>query len=168
MALEWEYPCVIIGLDSGATSGVSAVGVVNPDTLPEHIFHDQWGDQDKVWKKLLKLVRKYQKKFKVYLVIEQFDARPGIVNPDYSAKYINRDIENNFTDVDIFWQIPATAMTLVPNGKQGKTDALPRFGWQVTPKTVNRHTNDAMRHIIVFLVSQMRHMPTILKGWPKQ
>lgn len=132
----------------------------------EYITSYQWGDPDHVWKAIETLVHDWQITNRVVLVVEQFDKRPGIINPDFTPKFINRDIEINITDVEIVWQIPAAAMNLVrpPGHKHKGQDQLKRFGWY---KTNNTHANDAVRHAIVYAVEKLRHMPTILLGWPK-
>lgn len=160
-----EYPLVVVAVDPGGTTGVAVFGFT--EETVEYIEHFQWGDPDYVWREIHKLVHKWQAKgFRVVLVVEQFDKRPGIINPDFTPKYIGRDIKNNIDDVEIVWQIPSVAMNLVrPPGKRHKgADQLKRFGWY---KTVNTHANDAARHAIVYAVETLKHMPTILRGWPK-
>ena len=158
------YPLVVIGVDPGGTTGVAVFGLT--EKTVEYIEHFQWGDQNYVWQQIHELVHKWQKKgFTVVLVVEQFDKRPGIINPDFSAKYITRDISNYIKDVEIVWQLPAQAKTLVPQPKGGRPDALKRFGWY---STSNRHANDAVRHFIVYAAEKLRHLPTVLIGWPKQ
>lgn len=159
-----ELPIVVIGVDPGGTTGVAVFGLT--EKTIEYLEHYQWGDQDTVWQDIHALVHTWQAKgFTVVLVVEQFDKRPGIINPDFSAKYITRDITNNIHDVEIVWQLPAQAKTLVPQPKNGRPDALKRFGWY---STSNRHANDAVRHVIVYATEKLRHLPTVLIGWPKQ
>jgi hypothetical protein len=100
----------------------------------------------------------------VTLVVEQFDKRPGVINPDLTPKYINRDIENHIHDVPIVKQIPALAMNLVPPAHKGVPDGLKRFGWYLVS---NVHANDAARHVASYLAYTLKHLPTILLGWPK-
>lgn len=160
-----EYPLVVIGIDPGGTTGVAVFGFTEDNV--EEIERFQWGDPDYVWMKIHDLVHKWQDKgFRVVLVVEQFDKRPGIINPDFTPKFINRDIQNNIDDVEIVFQIPAAAMNLVrpPGHKHKGPDQLKRFGWY---HAKNTHSNDAVRHIIVYGVEKLRHMPLILRGWPK-
>jgi hypothetical protein len=103
--------------------------------------------------------------YEVVFVIEQFDKRPGIADPDLTPKYIIRDIENNLPHRTFEWQIPAQAKNLVKPATKGVPDGLKRFGWY---KVGMGHANDASRHVIVFLVEKIKHMPTILLGWPKK
>lgn len=159
------YPLVVVAVDPGGTTGVAVFGFT--EETVEYIEHFQWGDPDYVWKEIHKLVHKWQGKgFEVVLVVEQFDKRPGVINPDFTPKYIGRDINNNIDDVEIVWQIPAVAMNLVrPPGPRHKgADQLKRFGWY---HVKNTHANDAARHAIVYAVETLKHMPTILRGWPK-
>lgn len=153
----------MIGLDPGGTTGV-ALFKFTEDSVT-YLDSAQWGDPDNVWKQVKAVAEKLRAQGEnVILVIEQFDKRPGIVNPDFTPKYINRDIDNNIFDFPIVYQIPAVAKNLVPQATRGRSDALRRFGWYLVS---NRHANDAARHVITFAVTQLKHMPTILKGWPK-
>lgn len=158
------YPLLVVAVDPGGTTGV-AVFKFTEETV-EYIDHYQWGDPDYVWRKIHELVHACQKVHETVLVVEQFDKRPGIINPDFTPKYIGRDITNNIDDVEIVWQTPSVAMNLVrPPGKRHKgPDQLKRFGWY---NTSNTHANDAARHAIVYAVETLKHMPTILRGWPK-
>lgn len=160
-----EYPCVVIGVDPGGTTGVAVFGFASADTVPEYVEHFQWDDPWTAADQINTLYRKWAVKFPTYLVIEQFDKRPGIIDPDYTPKYINRDVARAMTDVEIVWQTPSMAKNLVKPPKKGTTDGLKRFGWY---NTSNRHANDAARHVIVFAVEKMRHKPTVLRGWPRQ
>lgn len=159
-----KYPVVVIGVDPGGTTGVCDM-LFTEDSV-EVLDTDQWGEPNDVWKELRLRAVKYRKMgYRVVLVVEQFDKRPGVVNPDFTPKYINRDIENNLSDFDIKWQVPAAAKNLVkPARKGGGVDGLKRFGWY---KMKSPHSNDATRHVIVYGVESLRHMPLILKGWPK-
>lgn len=163
--MEYELPLIVIAVDPGGTTGV-AVFKFTEETV-EYLDSYQWGDPDHVWLRIQDLAHAWMvREERVVLVVEQFDKRPGIINPDFTPKFINRDIEINITDVDIVWQIPAAAMNLVrPPGHRHKgQDQLKRFGWY---KTSNTHANDAARHAIVFGVDKLKHMPLILRGWPK-
>lgn len=156
---------IVIGVDPGVTTGIAVFRFTEDKS--QYIEYGQLGDPDNVWKKIHQLVLFYQKNYpedEVILVVEQFDKRPGVVNPDFTPKYINRDIENNIFDVQIVWQIPGMAKTLLPPARRGTSDALKRFGWY---KVSNGHANDAARHAIAYIVHNKLHMPTILKGWPK-
>lgn len=159
-----DYPVVVIAVDPGVTTGVCDM-LFTEDSV-ELLATDQWDEPDEVWKFLRQRLYKYKKAgYNVVLVVEQFDKRPGVVNPDFTPKYINRDIEINLADYNIKWQIPAAAMNLVkPARRGGNLDGLKRFGWY---KLKSVHSNDATRHAIVYGVETLCHMPLILKGWPK-
>ena len=159
------FPVVVVAVDPGVTTGI-AVFLCLEDSV-EYLESHQWGDPDYVWQEIHDLVHYWQFGYRVVLVVEQFDKRPGIVNPDFTPKYINRDIENNIHDVEIVKQIPDAAMNLVrpPGKKNAGPDHLKRFGWY---KVKNTHANDAARHFIVYAVGKLRHQPTILTGWPKE
>lgn len=160
-----EYPIIVIAVDPGVTTGIAVFKFT--EEAVEYLDSYQWGDPDYVWIQIQSLAHAWMVREKhVVLVVEQFDKRPGIINPDFTPKFINRDIENNILDVEIVWQIPGAAMNLVrPPGKKNKgPDQLKRFGWY---KTNNTHANDAVRHAIVYGVDKLKHMPLILRGWPK-
>jgi hypothetical protein len=155
----------IIGFDPGGTSGIAVLRFT--ETVVECVFQDEWGDPDNVWKRLHQLAHEYQCLGDVTIVSEAFDARPGIINPDYTPKYINRDVDNNIFDVDVVYQIPAQAKNLVrPPGPRNKgQDHLKRFGWY--KKGRGGHANDATRHAITYGVETLKHMVLIQLGWPK-
>lgn len=134
----------------------------------EQLYYDQWVDPDSAWRELKRLADEYQSQgHEVVLVGEQFDKRPGVVHPDFTAKYINRDVENNIFDYEIVWQIPAAAKNLVKYSAKAADgrDGLRRFGWYITGK---QHANDATRHAIVYAVEKLKHKATILLGWPRK
>lgn len=164
MTAKDKYPVVVIGVDPGQTTGICDMLFTEDDV--ELLETDQWDEPSDVWKLLRARAHKYRKAgYRVVLVVEQFDKRPGVVAPDFTPKFINRDISENLTDFDIKWQIPAAAKNLVkPGTRAGTGDHLLRFGWW---KSKSPHSNDATRHVIVYGVDSLRHMPLILKGWPK-
>lgn len=158
-----DYPVIVVAVDPGVTTGVCVMLFEENevDLLETHQFVDPNG----VWREIQELAHGYDTGIhKVVIVVEQFDKRPGVVNPDFTPKYVCRDIENNIHDFEIAWQIPSQAMTLVRPGSKRGPDQLKRFGWY---KTSSVHSNDATRHAIVYGVETLRHMPLILKGWPK-
>lgn len=156
----------VVAVDPGGTTGW-AVFLFSPNDV-EYVEHGHWGDPDQVWHDILSTLERYRSLgYRVTLVVEQFDKRPGIVNPDFTPKFVSRDIVNNIHGYDIVWQIPAAAMNLVkPAGKRNKgPDQLKRFGWYHTNSV---HANDAARHAIVYAVEKLKHKPTILRGWPRK
>lgn len=164
--LHLDYPMVLIGVDPGGTTGVSVYGLNAEDTPAFLLDSIQWGDPDTVSTHLQALVKKWRDaSFNVVLIIEQFDKRPGIVEPDYSSMYIIRDIERDMPNETIVWFTPSQAKNLVKPAHKGAPDGLKKFGWY---KVGMGHANDASRHVIVFLVERLHHMPTILRGWPKR
>jgi len=158
------YPLIVVAVDPGGTTGIAVFKFTEESV--EYLEHHQLGDPDYVWQKIHSLVHYWQAGYNTVLVVEQFDQRPGIINPDFTPKYISRDITNNILDVDIVWQIPGQAMNLVrpPSARHKGPDQLKRFGWY---KTTNTHANDAARHAIVYGVEKLRHMPLIRLGWPE-
>lgn len=128
----------------------------------------QFTDQNSAWMEVQSAISKYtQLGYEVHLVVEQFDKRPGIINPDYSAKFVERDIDNNVAGYHTkFKQIPAEAKNFIKEAKtnNGKGDALKRFGMYEPGK---KHARDALRHVITYAVVRLKHRPLILRGWPK-
>lgn len=166
--LNLDYPMVVIGVDPGATTGVAVYRVPSADGLPVQLDTAQFGDADTVWQKLRGISERVRADYQpssVVFAIEQFDKRPGIVDPDYSSMYIIKDINRYMSDETIVWFTPSQAKNLVKPAHRGAPDALKRFGWY---KVGMGHANDASRHVIVFLVETLRHMPTIHRGWPKR
>lgn len=156
---------IVVAVDPGVTTGVAVFRFT--ENASERLAYAQWGDPDYVWRKIRDTLVLYEEKYpddEVVLVAEQFDQRPGVVRPDFTPKFINRDIENNITGFKIVWQIPDMAKTLVSPARRGTSDALKRFGWYLVS---NGHANDAQRHAIAYVVHNFKHMPTILRGWPK-
>jgi hypothetical protein len=161
MAVD-TYPVTVIGVDPGATTGIAEYIV--RDNGAEQTYVGQWTDPDAVAQDLI--VRAKASKYPVVFVVERFDNRPGVVNPDFTPKFVIRDIKRWVEPAyTVVWQTPSQAKNLVKPPHVGKPDGLKRFGYYVVGK---RHANDASRHVIVFLVEQLKHMPTILKGWPKR
>lgn len=160
-----SYPCAVLAIDPGVSTGYTVMLFTEDDV--DLLETGVWYDPDFVWEtirdKLKELHEQYEE---VVLVVEQFDKRPGVVNPDFTPKYVVRDIENNLLDEHIVMQIPAAAMNLVKTARRaGRSDHLKRFrDWY---KTNNVHGNDATRHAIVYGVEVLRHMPLIRMGWPK-
>jgi hypothetical protein len=164
--LNLDYPLAVIGVDPGGTTGVAEYLVHSADALPRLHGTKQWGDPDTVMLQMKGVADYWRAQgYQVVFVVEQFDKRPGIADPDFTPKFIINDINRYLTDEIIIWQTPSQAKNLVKPAKNGAADGLKRFGWY-TPGM--GHANDASRHVITFLVEKLHHMPTILKGWPKR
>lgn len=160
-----DYPFLVVGVDPGGTTGISTFMVEEGSAT--QIDFAQWDNDGQIWRKLVNYAADLEEKtsYPVVLVVEQFDKRPGIIDPDYSAMYITQDIEANITEYPVIWQIPAAAKNLIKPAGKGRADQLKRFGLY---HPNNRHANDATRHVLVYLVEKIKHRPTILKGWPKR
>lgn len=165
-----SYPLYALCVDGGGVTGLALL-LYTKDSV-EIVDRQHYGDQDTVWRVIKETLDDYRRQgHNIVLVVEQFDQRPGMVNPDFSTKFINRDIDINIAgEYDVYWQIPAAAFNLVrkPGAKNKGADHLKRFGpdWYLKGRD-NNHINDAVRHGIVFAVETLKHMPTILLGWPK-
>lgn len=161
--LKIDYPFVLIAVDPGGTTGIAVYNVTEESASP--IKFEQWGDPDNVWRELQKLADEYENSgSEVIIVIEQWDKRPGIASPDFTPMFIIKDIKRNL-DYNIIWQTVSQAKNLVKPATNGAPDGLKRFGWY---QPGMRHANDASRHAILFLTETIKHMPTILRGWPKR
>lgn len=156
---------VVIGVDPGQTTGIAAYVVPAADKLPVLEHSLQWGDYHQVVLQLRDLRYSYEQRGfnNIVFVVEQFDKRPGVADPDFTPKFIINDIEQYMSDEIIVWLTPAQAKNLVKPANRGASDGLKRFGWY---KVGMGHSNDASRHVITFLVEKLKHMPTIKKGWP--
>lgn len=158
---------VVCGIDPGVTTGVAVYLVPSPEEPVVLLETQQWGNYEQVTALMLGIKRKYVNREAAngscVFVIEQFDKRPGIVDPDFTPKFIINDIERYLPDEVTVYQTPSQAKNLVKPAKNGVPDGLKRFGWYVVGMN---HANDASRHVITFLVERLRHMPTIIKGWP--
>lgn len=160
-------PFLVVGVDPGGTTGISTFMV--EEAAATQIDFAQWANDGHVWQRLLDYIMELEEvhSMPVVLVVEQFDKRPGVIDPDYSAMYICKDIKENIDgpSCPIVWQIPAAAKNLIKPATKGKPDQLKRFGLY---HPNYRHANDATRHVLVYLVEKIKHRPTILKGWPKR
>ena len=156
------WPRVLVCVDPGVTTGIAVVLLT--ETSIKLLEVHQWGDSDTVWEKIYSLARYWGHGYHTMIVCESFDFRPGVVNPDYTPKFIIKDIERYITDIEIVYQIPSSIKTLVKPAKNGNKDQLHRFNLYQRGK---RHANDAIRHAIVW-ATKNRHEPTILLGWPRK
>ena len=159
-----EYPLVVVAVDPGGTTG--AVEVLFEESCYELLAAHQFTDQDEAHLEVQRLISAHH--LPVHLVVERFDKRPGIISPDFSAKYVERDIDNNVGGYAVkHKQIPAEAKNMVkePARNSGRGDGLKRFGLYSTGKM--KHANDAARHAITYAVMQLKHRPITLVGWPK-
>jgi hypothetical protein len=158
---------VVIGIDPGVTTGV-AVYLIEAEDKPAELRDTfQWAEADLAWQKMQKMANTYREfgVKHVVFVIEQFDKRPGVVDPDFTPRFIINDIERYLPIETRVYQTPSQAKNLVKPAKSGTPDGLKRFGWYTVGMG---HANDASRHVVTFLVEKVRHTPTILKGWPRR
>lgn len=155
---------VVIGVDPGGTTGACAILLEDDNYVLDGAW--QFNDDATAWHDLQKVISHYKAAgYEVHLAIEQFDKRPGIIDPDYSAKYVERDIDNNVVGYDVkHKQTPAEAKNFVKPAKsnKGRGDGLKRFGLYQTSK---KHANDALRHAVTYAVVRLKHKPLIEKGW---
>lgn len=153
---------ILVCVDPGGTTGIAVLKLTADDVTLEETH--QWTDPDTVWSKIYLLASYWEAGYDVELVVEQFDDRPGVVNPDYSAKYIIKDIDRYIIGYPIHYQIVAMAKNAVKQGGKGQEDQLKRFGMYQPGK---KHARDAIRHGIAYAAGTLKHRPTIELGWPK-
>lgn len=167
-AVAWDDTTriAVIGVDPGGTTGACVL------LLAEQGWHldqsRQFTDQGEAWKDVQELVSHYAAAgYEVHLVVEQFDKRPGIINPDYSAKYVEKNIDSFVAGFHTkYKQIPAEAKNFIREARSnnGRGDALKRFDMYPVGQ---KHARDAIRHALTYAVVQLKHRPLTLKGWPK-
>lgn len=162
-----DFPTAIIGVDPGGTTGACVLLIGDQGYELGGAF--QFSDDATAWQDVQLLVTHYKAAgHEVHLVVEQFDKRPGVINPDYSAKFVERDIDNNVAGYDFKRkQIPAEAKNFIKEARKngGQGDALKRFDLY---QSGLKHANDSLRHAVTYAVVRLKHRPLILKGWPKQ
>lgn len=98
------------------------------------------------------------------IVAEQFDLRPGNkFSADLTPVRVNAVLD--WLVDDIHYQTPAQAKGLV------KDATLKNLGWWLTGKDVGykdaNDVRDAFRHLVYYLVHEMRHKWTLDTGWPR-
>lgn len=105
------------------------------------------------------------------IIMEQFDLRPqNKFIADLTTVKVNAALEYELTwhwtlAEEIIYQTPAQAKGLVKNS------ALKNLGWYLTGKQVNakdaNDVNDAMRHLVYYLVKHKKNIWVSEGGWPK-
>lgn len=159
------YPFAVIGVDPGGTTGIAEYTVDAEDKPAMLQATAQVPEMTEVVPYLHRAAGHWMSKgYNIVFVIEQFDKRPGVANPDYSAMYVIQYIKPAISDKWIVWQTPSQAKNLIKPASNGKEDGLKRFGYFATGQ---RHANDASRHVLTYLVEKAKHKPTQIKGWPK-
>jgi hypothetical protein len=98
------------------------------------------------------------------IVAEQFDLRPGNkFSADLTPVKVNAILD--YLVDDIHYQTPAQAKGLV------KDATLKNLGWWLTGKDVGykdaNDVRDAFRHLVYYLVHEMRNKWTLDNGWPR-
>ena len=98
------------------------------------------------------------------IVAEQFDLRPGNkFSADLTPVKVNAILD--WLVDDIHYQTPAQAKGLV------KDATLKNLGWWLTGKDVGykdaNDVRDAFRHLVYYLVHEMRNKWTLDNGWPR-
>ena len=153
----------IIAIDPGVTTGVAHMRFT--DEVFEVVNVWQLGDPDGVWEELHDIITHVSDTATedVIVLCESFEIRPDVVSPDETPKYIIKDIERFIEpDYQIEYQMASQAKVGIPPGRDGQRDRLHAFG---VYQRGMRHSNDAIRHILVYAIEKLRHRPLIVKGW---
>lgn len=153
---------VIIAIDPGKTTGVAKLHLTDDDYKLIGVW--QLGDPDTVWEPLKQIIEAAKERHEdVTVLCESFELRPDVVNPDETPKYIIKDL-NRYVEPEhpIEYQMASQAKVGVPPGSNGRRDRLHAFGLH---QRGLRHTNDALRHCLVYAIEKLRHRPLIVRGW---
>lgn len=152
----------IIAIDPGKTTGVAVLHLTDDDFDLEAVY--QWGDPDNVWHDIMDLIDDYYSMYDdVVVLCESFELRPDVAQPDETPKYIIKDLERYVEPTyPIEYQMASQAKVGIPPGKNGRRDRLHSFGLH---QRGLRHSNDAIRHCLVYAIERLRHRPLIVRGW---
>lgn len=151
---------IIQTIDPGVSTGVVIARV---DTEVEILYFDQFicTTHTETSKVLEDLIRR----FDVDVVVsEQFDLRPSNkFTADLTPVKVNAVLD--YIVDGIHYQTPAQAKGLV------KDSTLKNLGWWLTGKDVNykdaNDVRDAFRHLVYYLVHDLKHKWTLEGGWPR-
>lgn len=159
---------IVMAVDPGVTTGVAVMNFTKENV--EVVFTEQLSDPDNVWKEIYHIAEEWKSEAEktqaeFTLLCESFEARPDVFDPDETPKYIIKDLDRYVApEFPIRYQLASYAKVGVHPTKNGRPDRLRKFGFYQTGK---RHANDAIRHAVTFAIDQLRHGPTIMKGWGK-
>ena len=151
---------IIQVIDPGVSTGVVIARV---DAEVEILYFDQFICSTHV--ETSKILEDLIKRFDVDVVVsEQFDLRPSNkFTADLTPVKVNAVLD--WLVDDIHYQTPAQAKGLV------KDATLKNLGWWLTGKDVNykdaNDVRDAFRHLVYYLVHDLKHKWTLDNGWPR-
>lgn len=153
---------VVVGIDAGKSTGLARITV--PLATQARAL-DLWQFTAAVNEAATHLTEYVNLKPNDVCVAEQFDLRPHnqfVANLD--TVRINAIL--SYEDVVDHWQTPAQAKGLVSD------ENLKNLGMWPTGKDVGEKdaddVRDALRHALYYVVTKLKHMPTIAKGWPDE
>lgn len=143
---------ILTAFDPGGTTGFAVVNLTTYEVIERGQFKD--------WRAVVPdLIRDYPCDVIAY---ESFILRRGAhtsdqIDPVYVIGAIEAWAE---------WEGIPTAHYPPSTTKQVTDEVLERLGWLVTPKTPNRHANDALRVAACYL-REVQDMKFIERAWPK-
>ena len=150
----------VIAIDPGVNTGLVVARV---EEEVEILHFDQFICSTHT--ETAELIKHYLDEYPQAIVVaEQFDLRPSNrFTADLTPVKVNA-ILDWFVD-DIHYQTPAQAKGLV------KDATLKNLGWWLTGKDVDykdaNDVRDAFRHLVYYLVHELKHKWTLDNGWPR-
>lgn len=144
----------LIGVDPGKATGLALISY-SDEKEPVLLDHTTVSEGDVV----ATLRTWVYNQHPVELVVERFVLRGGVHGVDITPERINGRIMQfaEESGLDVVWQL-ASGKDLISN------DVLKRMDFWVPGKD-NRHVDDALRHVMQYLV-HLRNRPAVLKGFP--
>lgn len=142
----------LLALDPGGTTGFAVVDLSTYEVVERGQFKD--------WRAVVPGFF-YDQPYDV-IAYESFILRRGAYTSDQiDPVYVIGAIESwaTWRGIPTYHYPPSTT-------KQVTDEVLERLGWLVTPKTPNRHANDALRAAACYLRESM-DMKFIERAWPK-
>lgn len=142
----------LLSLDPGGTTGWAAVDMGTFELFDFGQFKD-WSNE------LTELVRTVDPEVIAY---ESFILRRGA----YTSDQIDPVYVIGAIEAWAAWEGIPTRAYPPSTTKQISDEVLERLGWLITPKTPNRHANDAFRVAACYL-REDKNMEFIERAWPK-
>ena len=150
----------VIAIDPGVNTGIVVARV---EEEVEIVHFDQFIRTTHV--ETVELIKRVLDAYPgAVIVAEQFDLRPGNkFSADLTPVKVNAILD--YLVDGIHYQTPAQAKGLV------KDATLKNLGWWLTGKDVGykdaNDVRDAFRHLVYYLVHEVRHKWTLDTGWPR-
>lgn len=143
----------VIGVDPGKATGMALVSY-SDEKEPVLLDYTTSTEAD-----VVRYLRTTHHSHSLTLVVERFVLRGGVHGVDITPERINGRIMQFTEDegIDVVWQLPSSK-DLISN------EILKRMDFWIPGKD-NRHVDDALRHVMQYLV-RVRNRPAVSKGFP--